>query len=168
VWNDILLWWSAILLRFALPLLLLLRNKPVGVIGGGDAAMEEASFLSRYASKVYIIHRFDYLEASKVMQRRVLNNPKIEVRQSSRPGCSRMFARGAVLRQAGDTAVSGWWGPDHAACLLTVNNKQRVRVDQTQAVDQRQLLMVVSAVPQIVWHSEALEAYGNEEDCLGG
>lgn len=43
--------------------------------------MEEASFLSRYASKVYIIHRFDYLEASKVMQRRVLSNPKIEVRQ---------------------------------------------------------------------------------------
>jgi len=57
------------------------RNNPVGVIGGGDAAMEEASFLSRYASKVYIIHRFDYLEASKVMQRRVLSNPKIEVRQ---------------------------------------------------------------------------------------
>lgn len=55
------------------------RNNPVGVIGGGDSAMEEASFLSRYASKVYIIHRFDYLEASKVMQRRVLNNPKIEV-----------------------------------------------------------------------------------------
>jgi thioredoxin reductase (NADPH) len=41
--------------------------------------MEEASFLSRYASKVYIIHRFDYLEASKVMQKRVLGNPKIEV-----------------------------------------------------------------------------------------
>jgi thioredoxin reductase (NADPH) len=55
------------------------RNKPVGVIGGGDSAMEEASFLSRYASKVYIIHRFDYLEASKVMQKRVLGNPKIEV-----------------------------------------------------------------------------------------
>lgn len=51
----------------------------MGVIGGGDSAMEEASFLMRYASKVYIIHRFDYLEASKVMQRRVLNNPKIEV-----------------------------------------------------------------------------------------
>jgi len=76
----------------------LFRNNPVGVIGGGDSAMEEASFLSRYASKVYIIHRFDYLEASKVMQRRVLNNPKIEV----------------------------------------------------------------------VWHSEVLEAYGNEEGCLGG
>jgi hypothetical protein len=98
---------------------LLLRNKPVGVIGGGDAAMEEASFLSRYASKVYIIHRFDYLEASKVMQRRVLNNPKIEVRlsESSRPGCSRVLPGDASTAHAGHTAGSGWWRPDYEACL---------------------------------------------------
>lgn len=55
--------------------------------------MEEASFLSRYASKVYIIHRFDYLEASKVMQRRVLNNPKIEVRQSRRQAAAGWLQR---------------------------------------------------------------------------
>lgn len=42
--------------------------------------MEEACFLARYASKVYIIHRFDYLEASKVMARRAMANPKVEVR----------------------------------------------------------------------------------------
>jgi len=57
----------------------LFRNRPVAVIGGGDSAMEEAAFLARYASEVYIIHRFDYLEASKVMQKRVLKNPKIKV-----------------------------------------------------------------------------------------
>ena len=47
----------------------LIRNKPVAVIGGGDSAMEEACYLTKYASKVYVIHRFDYLEASKVLQR---------------------------------------------------------------------------------------------------
>ncbi|KAG2426881.1 hypothetical protein HXX76_012668 [Chlamydomonas incerta] len=57
----------------------LIRNKPAAVIGGGDSAMEEALFLTKYASKVYIIHRFNYLEASKSMARRVLANPKIEV-----------------------------------------------------------------------------------------
>ena len=44
----------------------LIRNKPVAVIGGGDSACEEACYLTKYASRVYLVHRFDYLEASKV------------------------------------------------------------------------------------------------------
>ena len=55
------------------------RNRRVAVVGGGDTACEEAMYLSNIASKVSLIVRKDYLRASKVMQRRVLDNPKIEV-----------------------------------------------------------------------------------------
>jgi thioredoxin reductase (NADPH) len=54
------------------------KGHTIAVIGGGDAATEEADFLTRYADKVYLIHRRDQLRASKILQKRAFDNPKIE------------------------------------------------------------------------------------------
>lgn len=61
------------------------KGQPVAVVGGGDTACEEASYLAGLCSKVYLIHRRDELRASKAMQHRVLTNPKIEMCWNSRP-----------------------------------------------------------------------------------
>lgn len=55
------------------------KGHTIAVVGGGDAAVEEADFLTRYAEKVYLIHRRDELRASKILQKRLFENPKITV-----------------------------------------------------------------------------------------
>ncbi len=72
------------------------RDQEIAVVGGGDSAVEEASFLSRFGSKVTIIHRRDELRASKIMQQRAFDNPKIE-----------MMWNTVVEEYLGDTQLTG-------------------------------------------------------------
>lgn len=72
------------------------RNKELGVVGGGDSAVEEATYLTKFASKVYMIHRRDKLRASKIMQQRALDNPKLEVLWNK-----------VVVDVLGDKSISG-------------------------------------------------------------
>ena len=83
------------------------RNKALAVIGGGDSAMEEANFLTKYGSKVYLIHRRDTFRASKIMQARAMANPKIEVIWNSTVTEAKGNKRGLLAELRVKNLVSG-------------------------------------------------------------
>lgn len=72
------------------------RNKPLAVVGGGDTAMEEATYLTKFASEVFVIHRRDQLRASKVMQERFLSKPN-----------ARMLWNKVVIDVLGENMITG-------------------------------------------------------------
>ena len=94
------------------------RNKPMAVIGGGDSAVEEATYLTKFASKVHLVHRRDKLRASKIMAERALSNPKIdflwnrsvdEVLGSDHDGVTGMRLKSTVGEADLETPISGFF-----------------------------------------------------------
>jgi thioredoxin reductase (NADPH) len=94
------------------------RNKPLVVVGGGDSAVEEATYLSKFASAVYLVHRRDQLRASKIMQKRALENTKIvpkwnttvdEVLGSDKDGVTGVRLKSTVDKKTEELAISGFF-----------------------------------------------------------
>ncbi len=107
------------------------REKTIAVVGGGDSAMEEANFLTKFASKVYVIHRRDSLKASKIMQQRAFDNPKIEFIWNSAVAELRgeTHLEGVILEntQTGETSELALDG-----LFIAIGNDPRVNLVENQ------------------------------------
>jgi thioredoxin reductase (NADPH) len=130
------------------------RDRVIAVVGGGDSAMEEATFLTRFASKVYLIHRRDSFRASKIMQQRVFANDKIHVVWNSEvvqivgdAGVGALRLRDTVDGTQRDVPVSGVFvavGNDPRVHL--VHGQLELTADGTIAVEGRSSRTSVAGV----------------------
>jgi thioredoxin reductase (NADPH) len=115
------------------------RNMDVAVIGGGDSACEEALFLTRFASKVYLVHRRDALRASKIMAGRTTSHPKIQVVWDSVP---------VEVQGVGAGAVSG----------LKVKN---VKTGAERVLPVKGIFVAIGHVPNTQPFAQTLDVDGN-------
>lgn len=107
------------------------REKTIAVVGGGDSAMEEANFLTRFASKVYVIHRRDELKASKIMQDRAKANPKIEFIWNS--GVEELLGEGKLTGvKLKDTVTGAESQLDLDGLFIAIGNDPRVWLVENQ------------------------------------
>ena len=121
------------------------REKVIAVVGGGDSAMEEANFLTKFASKVYVIHRRDSLKASEIMQKRSLDNEKIEFIWNSAitelkgsPKLDGVVLEDTVTGEKRDLAIEGLFvaiGSDPRVSLI--ENQVEISKDRFIKVDGR-------------------------------
>jgi thioredoxin reductase (NADPH) len=114
------------------------RNKPLYVIGGGDSAIEEGTFLTKFASRVYIVHRRDKLRASKIMQERALNHPKVEILWDS-----------VVIAVEGDSVVRS----------VTVENLKTGKIEKREAGG---LFFAIGHQPNTAFLQNQVEIHDND------
>ena len=107
------------------------REKTIAVVGGGDSAMEEANFLTRFASKVYVIHRRNELKASKIMQDRAKANPKIEFVWNT--GVEQLLGEGKLTGvKLKDTVTGAESQLDLDGLFIAIGNDPRVWLVENQ------------------------------------
>ncbi len=118
------------------------RDQEVGVVGGGDSAIEEASYLAKFASKVHIFVRRNSFRASKAMQARVLNNPKYRIHWNTE-----------VVDVLGDASVEG--------VLLKRNDQSEQGADQLESLSLRGLFIAIGHTPNTGFLEEQLPSDQN-------
>ncbi len=118
------------------------RNKPLVVVGGGDSAIEEATYLSKYASKVYLILRRGEMRASKIMQQRALGNPKIELVKFS--------VVDEVLGDADDMRVG-----------VTSVRTKHVETGETQTLDAAGMFLAIGHTPNTKFLNGQVDNHAN-------